>query len=144
MGCFYGNRLAAWGLLAIDESGELAARLPVQIFGALLSLLSLWIVQKLSRRRISPGKHRRLGESAWVALVLFAAGWLALSFLRASPAPILAGLAWDAWMAIFFIALALAMLLAPVLLVRLHSNSPPKQASLEANADIPDSKEKAL
>lgn len=144
-GCFYGARLAAWGLPAIDERGEVARRLPVQIFGALLSLLTLWLVQRFSRRKAHPGKDRRPGESAWIGLALYAAGWLALTFLRASPAPSLAGLPWDAWMAIFFITLSLAMLLAPVLLARRHSTSASKRPPLESDPlDLPDSQEKAL
>lgn len=143
-GCFYGERLAAWGLTSIDESGEAGRRLPVQIFGALLALLTLWLVQQVSRRKSPPGKSRRPGESAWMGLALYAAGWLALSFLRASPAPVLAGLAWDAWMAIFFILLALAMLLAPALVARLHSSSLHQQPPLEnRSVELPGSKEKA-
>lgn len=144
-GCFYGERLAAWGLATLDERGEAASRLPLQMIGALLALLTLWLVQQVDSHSRQPGKGRRPGESAWMGLALYAVGWLALSFLRASPAPILAGLAWDAWMAIFFIILALVMLLAPALLAQLHSAALRQNAPLGDNsADLPDPKEKSL
>jgi phosphatidylglycerol:prolipoprotein diacylglycerol transferase len=120
VGCAYGYYVPApWGLPALGEGGVRTTRFPLQLTGALLALLTIWAVQKLGRRTA--------GESFWIGLAVYAAGWLALSFLRASPVLILARLPWDAWAALFILLLATGMLLARFLRLHLdgrHKNHP--------------------
>jgi phosphatidylglycerol:prolipoprotein diacylglycerol transferase len=101
-GSAYGAPSTAWyALPARDEWGAQAARFPVQLLGALLSL-TLFIGLEQARSHLRrPGLEASLGWLG-VALILFG-----LSFLRADPAQIWLGLRLDAWGALGIAAIAL-------------------------------------
>jgi phosphatidylglycerol:prolipoprotein diacylglycerol transferase len=86
-GCAYGISLPGGdGLPAPDEYGLLALRFPVQPLGALASLGILWALDRLSARKRAP-LLRSGGMKALVWLSALSLTLLALSFLRADPAP---------------------------------------------------------
>jgi len=93
--CGYGMPTGAWWALpARDEWGVLATRVPVQLMGATLTLLLIWVLDRMS-------KHFPVsGLNAAVGLLGLSAEIFALSFLRADPAPIWYGLRLEAWGAI--------------------------------------------
>jgi len=86
--------IAWWGVLARDEWGGLARRVPVQLLGALLSIILLSTLIILTPKFKVPGRAALLGISA-MSLELFA-----LSFLRADPVPRWHGLPPDAWISL--------------------------------------------
>src|SRR3990170_5471197 len=87
-GCAYGRR-ASFGLFtptSPDLLGSLAQRWPTQPIGALLGIAVLALLLVYDRRKPRPG------AKACLAVTLLSGGSLALEFLRADPAPVLAGL----------------------------------------------------
>ena len=92
-GCAYGpvvtNR--SWGVPARDEAGQVAARLPLQLAGAMLTLGTFWLVDFLRPHL------RRRGQAASLAFLGISAQLLTLSFLRADPVPLWNGLRLDSW-----------------------------------------------
>lgn len=100
-GCAYGRR-ASFGLLTPplpDLLGTLAPRWPTQTAGALLGIALLVVLFVIPRRNLRPG------VMACLAVAILSGGSLALEFLRADPAPILAGLRLEALGAGAFLAL---------------------------------------
>ena len=101
-GCAYGLALPrAGGLPAPDEYSLIALRFPVQPLGALASLGILWALDRLSTEK----KARLLrigGMKALLWLSALSLTLLALSFLRADPAPRWLNLRLESWAALFF------------------------------------------
>lgn len=96
-GCAYGLTSDAWWALpARDEWGRLDNRLPVQLLGALLAVLVLWLGERLSLHKPA------LPQGALAALSLLALSLqiLVLSYLRLDPAPFFQGLRLEAWEAL--------------------------------------------
>lgn len=105
-GCAYGAPLDAWwGLLAVDEWGQLARRWPVQASGALLSLAVIWLVDQLPQQRPQPGLPP--GSTFLLGLLGISSINFFMSLLRADPAPLLNGLRLETWAALLLSALAL-------------------------------------
>lgn len=105
-GCFYGQvQHAWWSLPARNEWGVVERRLPVQFLGALFSLGTIWLVERLQKRLPAPG----------MAMLLFLAGLsvqlAVLSFLRAEPLPTWLGLRLDSWAALGLAGITLLALL---------------------------------
>ncbi len=93
--CAYGPPAQGWWALpARDEWGVLAARVPVQMVGALATLIQAWIMDRAGRSSPLPGLSASLGTFG-ISTILFA-----LSYLRADPSLIWQGLRLDAWGAI--------------------------------------------
>ena len=91
-GTAYGAPSTAWyALPAVDEWGAIAARLPVQLLGALLNLLLFIGLEQVQVRLHRPGLAACLGLVGW-GLIFFG-----LSFLRADPAQAWLGLRLEAW-----------------------------------------------
>ena len=91
-GCFYGKPTDAWwGMPARDDWGVVASRLPVQLWGAIASLVLFWAIDRSRNWLTAPG------EAAHLALFSLALVVFGLSFLRADPIQIWSGLRLDAW-----------------------------------------------
>ncbi len=109
--CAYGQPSNSWWALpARDEWGVMANRLPVQLIGAILTLLLLVLLDRLARRLPYLGMAGCLGLFG-ISAILFG-----LSYLRADPAPIYQGLRLEAWGSA--VMMGLSGLLVVVLLVR--------------------------
>jgi prolipoprotein diacylglyceryltransferase len=108
--CSYGSLSHAWWALeARDEWGVMASRIPVQLIGAILTLVIVWLMDWAARRLTIPGLTACFGLFGISALIF------AISYLRADPMPIWDGLRLEAWGAIGV--MVLSSLLAVVLLV---------------------------
>jgi prolipoprotein diacylglyceryltransferase len=83
-----------WAIPGRDEWGVLANRVPVQLIGAILTLVLLWLLDWASKHISIPGLVATIGLFG-ISAVIFS-----LSFLRADPIPILNGLRLEAWAAI--------------------------------------------
>jgi prolipoprotein diacylglyceryltransferase len=93
--CSYGVPTNAWwSIPGRDEWGVLVARVPVQLIGATLSLVFIWLLDRASKRLPVPGL------SASIGLFGLSAVMFGLSYLRADPTPIWQGLRLEAWGAI--------------------------------------------
>jgi hypothetical protein len=93
--CSYGFPSNAWWMLPSgDEWGVIAPRVPVQILGALATLLMIWLLDWGGRRLPVRGASAAMGLFG-ISAVLFG-----LSYLRADPTPIWNGLRLDAWGAV--------------------------------------------
>jgi prolipoprotein diacylglyceryltransferase len=91
-GSAYGQLSDAWyALPARDEWGAIEPRLPVQLCGALLTLVLFASLEQARRWLRHPGLSASLGLLGW-ALICFG-----LSFLRADPAQTWSGLRLEAW-----------------------------------------------
>jgi phosphatidylglycerol:prolipoprotein diacylglycerol transferase len=102
-GCAYGRR-ASFGWLtpaSPDLLGNIAPRWPTQTMGALIGVGLLVALLLMDQRR------RRPGVSACLAMSVLSAGSLALEFVRADPAPTLAGMRFEALGAGTFLAAGL-------------------------------------
>lgn len=109
-GCAYGAQVNGWwGLPSRDEWGIVLHRVPVQLIGAVLTLLLFWSVERLTFRMPVAG------QPASLALLLLALEFFGLSFLRADPIPYWRGMRLDAWGALGLAGLA-AIYLAYALL----------------------------
>ncbi len=111
-GSAYGAPSSAWyALPAVDEWGALAPRLPVQLLGALFSLLLFIALEQAQAWLHRPGLAASLGLVGW-GLAFFG-----LSFLRADQAQTWLGLRLDAWGALGIAAVGMlgmaALLLRP-------------------------------
>jgi prolipoprotein diacylglyceryltransferase len=93
--CSYGMPSELWWAIpGRDEWGVLAKRVPVQLLGALLTLVIIWCLDWAS-------KHIRIqGLIATIGLFGISAVIFSLSFLRADPVLIVNGLRLEAWAAI--------------------------------------------
>lgn len=100
-GVAYGRLVSAWWVVpARDEWGAIAPRLPVQLMGALLTLGLFWLLDLRQPGHPQPG----LMAARWC--MGFSLLMLALSLLRADPAPVWAGLRLETWAAMAFLLLA--------------------------------------
>jgi prolipoprotein diacylglyceryltransferase len=90
--CSYGLPSNSWwSLPARDEWGVLSNRIPVQLLGAMATLIIIWLLDRF-------GKHiPAVGISASLGLFGISAVLFGLSYLRADPAPIWNGLRLEAW-----------------------------------------------
>ena len=85
-----------WGLLALDEMGRMALRLPIQLIGALAA--ALWfVVLDTQRARLSRPK-----VAGWLGLLGVAVIQLGLAVLRADPGIFVSGLRLDVWASLGF------------------------------------------
>lgn len=90
--CTYGAPSNAWWALpSADEWGMITNRVPVQLIGALATLILIWLLDWGGRRLPTHGTGAVLGLFG-VSAVLFG-----LSYLRTDPTPIWNGLRLDAW-----------------------------------------------
>jgi phosphatidylglycerol:prolipoprotein diacylglycerol transferase len=115
-GSAYGHPTTAWyALPASDEWGAVAGRLPVQLLGALLTLIVFVGLEQARGRYRQPGMVAGLGLLGW-AMIFFG-----LSFLRADPAQAWQGLRLEAWGALGVAGVGLASLLVGLLRYRMKS-----------------------
>ncbi len=110
-GSAYGAPAASFGgFPARDEWGQWRLRWPVQLLGAMLTMLIFWLLDRdtlaaLSGRRSQRALSRlaaRLqnaapGTLSRLAFFLLCVEFLLLSFLRADPVPLFRGLRLDTW-----------------------------------------------
>ena len=90
--CSYGALSNTWlALPARDEWGVLGDRMPVQLMGAILTLVLIWLLDRSSKRLPVQGLSAAIGLFG-LSSVLFV-----LSYLRADPTPIWNGLRLEAW-----------------------------------------------
>lgn len=109
--CAYGLPSNAWWAIpARDEWGLLENRVPVQLVGAVLTLIIFWLLDSAGKHFHLPGLRASLGFLS-IACVMFA-----LSYLRADPTPIWRGLRLDAWGALALMIFAACVVV--VLLIR--------------------------
>jgi len=93
--CSYGVPSHAWWAVpGRDEWGVLAARVPVQLAGATLSLVFIWLLDRVSKRLPASGLSASIGLFGLSGVIF------GLSYLRADPTPIWQGLRLEAWGAI--------------------------------------------
>ena len=105
-GCAYGATSSAWWALpARNEWGVIDRRVPVQLIGALLAIMTFGMADWFKPR------FKSSGQVALLALSVLMAGMLALSFLRADPAPAWRGLHWESWAALSLVVIFLGILL---------------------------------
>ena len=96
-GCAYGPVMGpgAWlALPLVDESGQVAARFPLQLLAALVVLGYNWGLAALLPRHTAPGRY-----AALVGLGL-AGALFGVAALSAEPAPVWRGLSPDGWAAV--------------------------------------------
>lgn len=111
-GCAYGPPAnQVWGIPAVDEWGHLAPRWPTQLIGALLTLGIFWVLDQSRNWDITPAWVKLPGVAAGLALFGLVLQMLALSFLRADPAPGWGGMRLDAWAALVLLVLITLILL---------------------------------
>jgi prolipoprotein diacylglyceryltransferase len=107
--CSYGAPSNAWWALPSgDEWGVITNRVPVQLMGAIATLIVIWLLDWVGRRLPVQGSGAALGLLG-LSAVLFG-----LSYLRADPTPVWNGLRLEAWGALglmAFSALVLVVLL---------------------------------
>jgi prolipoprotein diacylglyceryltransferase len=95
--CGYGLPSSMWWALpGRDEWGVLAYRVPVQLMGATLTLVLIWLLEWASKHIPVPGLNAVIGLFG-LSVVIFA-----LSFLRVDPTPMWNGFRLEAWGAIGF------------------------------------------
>lgn len=112
-GCAYGAISSAWWALpARNEWGMIARRIPVQLLGALLALITFGFADWV-RPRV-----KLSGQVALLALAALAAEMFALSFLRADPAPSGWGLHLESWAALSLTAILLLVFIGRIVQVR--------------------------
>lgn len=93
--CAYGKPADPWWALpARDEWGVLEKRVPVQLLGAIATLVFMWILESASNRLPVPGLSASAGLFSLSAVIL------ALSILRSDPTLIWNGFRLEAWGAI--------------------------------------------
>ncbi len=97
-----------WALPARDEWGQVSARWPVQLLGALLTLLLFFLLDLLQKRF---SWMKQPGRISIVALLGLSLELFGLSYLRADPVQVWRGLRLDAWAALGLLGVALAVLL---------------------------------
>jgi len=109
--CAYGLPSNAWWAVpARDEWGLLAARVPVQLVGALSTLVLIWLMDWAGRRVQLAGLAAGIGMFSISAIIF------SLSYWRVDPMPIWQGLRYEAWGAI--VLMILSAVIVVVLLVR--------------------------
>lgn len=100
-GCAYGPPAnTTWGIPSMDEWGVLTPRWPTQLIGALLALCLFWLLDRSRAWPITPKWVKRPGNAAGLGVLGLSLEMLALSFLRADPAPGWNHMRLDAWAAL--------------------------------------------
>ncbi len=99
-----------WGLKVRDESGQLAARLPIQLLEAVFTLAAFWFVDRL-RLPEKPGLPGRRGRASAIWLLVMSLQLLALAFIRADPGQFWNGLRVDIWVGLALSILSLGLVL---------------------------------
>jgi prolipoprotein diacylglyceryltransferase len=90
--CGYGVPSSAWWAVpGRDEWGVLATRVPVQLMGAGLTLILIWLLDRAGKSLPAQGLSASIGLFGLSAVVL------SLSYLRVDPTPIWNGLRLEAW-----------------------------------------------
>ena len=84
----------------MDEWGVLTPRWPTQLIGALLALCLFWLLDRSRAWPITPKWVKRPGNAAGLGVLGLSLEMLALSFLRADPAPGWNHMRLDAWAAL--------------------------------------------
>jgi len=127
-GCAYGPETARtwWSIPARDEWGHYSYRWPVQPGGAVITVLSFWVLEGLRPKLERPGQLASLG------LLLLSAQMAALSFMRVDPTFIWRDQRLDSWAALFFLILSLLGTLVAFFPTR-QAQTPAPQDSLEPN-----------
>ena len=119
--CGYGTRSEVWWALpGQDEWGVLAKRVPVQLMGAILTLVLVWVLDWASNRIPIPGLMAVIGLFG-ISAVIFT-----LSFLRADPIPVLKGLRLEAWAAIGLMIISLSAVVVLLLHWKLKKKENPR------------------
>ncbi len=102
-GATYGFISEAWGALpAVDEWGVIAHRFPVQLIGAVFTLILLMLFDSIKSHPVwkrwlrPPGKSTGLFLSGLSLIILF------LTFFRDDPAPLWMGRRLDIWLSLGF------------------------------------------
>lgn len=91
-GCSYGMASSSWWAITVrDELGVTVKRFPVQLAGALLTLMLVWGLDWASRFLPIRGMGAAIGLFGLSAVVF------GLSYLRSDPMPVWRGLRLDAW-----------------------------------------------
>jgi phosphatidylglycerol:prolipoprotein diacylglycerol transferase len=107
--CSYGLPSTAWWAMpATDEWGIRNDRIPVQILGALLTLIVVWVIDR------SISHYTTNGVGAAMGLLGISAVIFGLSYVRADPIQVWNGLRLDAWGALglmIFSSMAVVVLL---------------------------------
>lgn len=93
-----------WGVPSADEGGVIAARVPLQLFAALLVLVFDWLTIRFGSAYFGSG------ITAGLTAFSLAAGVLMVSFFSAQPAPQVQGMALDGWIALGLAGFALLMI----------------------------------
>ncbi len=92
---------AWWGVKALDESGAVLPRFPLQLVVALALLLYYGFLE------LRPPLFRNYGSKTVYYLAGLAAVLTLTSFLRADPAPVYSGLRLDTWLGLAALALSI-------------------------------------
>jgi len=101
--CGYGLPYDAWWAIpGRDEWGVLVTRVPVQLLGAIMTLVLVWSLDWASKHIPIPGLVAAIGLFG-ISAVIFT-----LSFVRADPIQILNGLRLEAWVAIGLMIISLS------------------------------------
>ena len=103
------HQQAGWRYPARDEWGVLANRVPVQLMGAIFTLVIIWVLDWAGKRISIPGLVSTIGLFG-LSAVLFS-----LSFLRADPTPVWKSLRLEAWGAVILMITSLIILTAVIL-----------------------------
>jgi prolipoprotein diacylglyceryltransferase len=119
--CSYGLPSEVWwAIQGRDEWGVLVKRIPVQLIGALLTLVLLWSLEWASKRIRIPGLMAGIGLFG-ISAVIFS-----LSFLRADPIPIVNGLRLEAWAAMGLMVICLSAVVVLLLHWKLKKKGNPQ------------------
>ena len=130
LGCWMGSCAYGWpsnlvfALPSHDEWGVLAPRIPVQLVGAVLTLIFFWWLDSASKRLTVPGLSASFGLFGLAALLF------GLSYLRADPVPVWRGLRLEAWGAVGLMIISAVFILACLVRWRLKKASLPARRAL--------------
>jgi phosphatidylglycerol:prolipoprotein diacylglycerol transferase len=120
--CGYGWPSEAWWAIpGRDEWGVLANRVPVQLLGAILTLMLVWLLDWASKRIPIPGLVAAIGLLGLSAVIF------ALTFVRADPVPILNGLRLEAWAAMGLMIISLSAVVVLLLHWKFKKKENPRE-----------------
>ena len=112
-GCAYGFVTDHWWALpARDEWGIVSRRVPVQVLGALWTILLFWLFEVGKYWKKSSAWLAHLGSRVALTSLGLSLGMLGLSFLRGDPAPVWRELRLESWAAMVIIAVSLLLVIA--------------------------------
>lgn len=115
VGCAYGPETNI-GLPAQDEWGIWRRRLPVQLLGAILTVILFWMIDYFRHHRwgMIPGLAASLGLGG-LSLIMLGA-----SALRADPYPLYNGIRLETWAALIFLGLSVLVGILAIFVDRHH------------------------